>query len=176
MTLKKSLIALACAFVIGTSAFAEGPFENNNTLGLVAVSKIGGDGAFYSGAEYARWLNKKVSVGVGGFTLLKPDEDSYDYEVYLTSEQDLLDLKWGSHNGSRLIVFETIGVRGFKKNLIGNDKHFENAVDAVFALGFGYDFLLADHLVIPLKVCCIGEAPESINLGLGFGIGLKYAF
>jgi len=48
--------------------------------------------------------------------------------------------------------------------------------DAMLGIGFGFDFMLFDHISIPLQFGFEGEFPNEISAGFCIGTGIRYRF
>lgn len=170
MKLKKFIIITVLSVVVGISAHAN-PFDYNNSLGFTITSNTlhsYTNDTILWGVEYQHWFDG-IGLGFGGNVLAKPESNDFaDFQVFTTISECLFKIDMGRYNGGRLFVYETLGVRGFvKENFV---------VDGMFAAGFGFEFLLSDHISIPLKACLLGEVPHDIGVGFATGIGLKYTF
>ena len=180
----KIICAVFGMFVLCTLGAAAHPLENKNAIGL----RVLGGGSNYGGAcvggiQYERRFSEIISMKFDVFGYATPDKSySENAAVSVSSEIDfkLYQARWGEHCGSRLFAYILGGYNGVS-NVSYTDGNSDTyaakwSSSLIGSAGVGMEFLLADHISIPIQIGFIGALIDNPCASMCGGIAMRYSW
>ena len=180
----KILIAAGALLMGSVAGVFASPLENKNALGLYV---LGGE-PVVSGLQYERRYNDIVSQKFDLFVVINPESTSIlldKYNVNFNTELDftLFKAPWGDHFGSRLFAY---GLAGYQFRSVNTYEYDRDAGKEIYGVkttnqlilggGFGFEFLIADHLSIPVQLGFIGAVFDDPCANFCAGIAIRYSW
>lgn len=179
----KFLVILSAILGLGVANLSAHPLEAKTAVGIYGMSTTETNNASAYGLELQQWFTPKLAVTVLGSAFYQDNEwysRPFNANVSLQLTYSLIESQFGNHFGSRFFAYALGGYSGYGENVKSNDAKAENKIvyshNALVSLGFGFEFLMFDHLSIPLTFGFAGEFPNDPAAGFCLGAGVRYAF
>lgn len=161
------------------------PIDNKTAVGVYFTSALNSNANAY-GLEFEQYINPKMALGVIGAAFYD-NADDYSINANLQFKYSLIEGDFNEHFSSRLYAYGIIGYNGWSltyydySNIV--DYEHQNPVpvktkyhDVFTSLGFGIDFILVDHLSLPINFGFAGKFPNNPSAGFCLGTGIRYSF
>ncbi|MCR4741667.1 MAG: hypothetical protein K5866_02180 [Treponema sp.] len=166
--------------------------ENTNS-GLAFRNAIGGYFVWnykspIGGIQYERWVTDLLSTKFNFYVFYDPSENFIwehlmDYTITTEFNLKLYETAFNEEFASRLFAFLMLGHRGYSIRTYERDESYNISgySDSYYpvmlaSLGFGFDFIFAEHLSIPFQIGFMGAFPNDEYAALCIGTGIRYIF
>ncbi len=137
------------------------------------------------GFEYQRWCSDRFGFELcaGGFWN-PSSEDGLAYSVSAQFQAKLFSFSYEDVFTTLLYFWTMAGHDGYQpqKSTLNEsgDKYVLTpepfVASAILGLGFGLDFVIVEHISIPLTFGCALEFPNNAYLGFAGGLGLRFRY
>lgn len=174
----KILLIASAFFCFGAAGLAAKPLDNTTAVGVYATGNVNLDAASAYGLQFEKQFSRRFGLGLLGAAYYDDKFDNFSTNVNLEVKYTLIDSDFGNHFGSRFYIYTMGGYNGwssFSKNESG-EKVVNYINDAFVSVGFGLEFLLVDHLSLPVNFGFAGRFPYEPNAGFCLGAGIRYSF
>lgn len=182
MNKKLKIAVIFAIFGIQIAALNANPIDNKTAVGVYYTSALNSDANAY-GLEFEQWITPKVSLGIIGAAFYNRNSD-YAVNANLQVKYSLIEGDFNEHFSSRLYAYGIVGYTGWSSttyDYLNFDYPQGESIttyynDIFTSLGFGIDFILIDHLSLPINFGFAGRFPERISAGFCLGTGIRYSF
>lgn len=201
-TFKRFLLVLTAFSFVNLGVFAEE--KNNEEIVSESVAKeddevmknaLGASVMFnftdlgVGGIQYMHRFNDIFSLENNLLLYSGPGEaDNTDFGFYYSAQMDFSLYKFKAATSkikfeSELYAWLLLGYMGYTQyNYVAEDDAYDYRVlddyfssNFVFGFGFAFDFVLFEHLSIPLQLGYLGKLPD-MNINFCIGTGVRYLF
>ena len=140
------------------------------------------------GIQYDRWFTDLFGTKFNFYIFYDPSENSIwnhimDYTVSTEFTLKLYETAFNDEFASRLFAFCMIGHRGYIERSYVRDDYSNNYVFkelytpiVLTSIGFGFDFIFAEHLSLPIQIGFMCSFPNDKYAALCIGTGIRYTF
>lgn len=157
--------------------------ENRNAAGVSFLLPLNASYGSIYGLDFEHWFTPKIAVGVIGAGFMNSAE-SYNFNVSAQFKFALIESEVINHFASRLYIFCNVGYVGwttYRWFYIDNDHSkpfavYERNDDFAGSAGLGLEFIIADHISLPVNFGFAGKFPVEPTIGFCLGTGLRYSF
>jgi len=181
--MKKVIKVLFLSFVFGfgISGLSANPLENTSAVGVFGLSSFTESPAQAAGIEYEQWITPKIALGAIASAYFREDsQNDYNANACMEVKYSLFESEMGTHFGSRLYAYGMFGYNGWSTSEYDyatynyTSRKYYN--DMFASLGFGFEFLLIDHISMPINFGMAAKFPEETTVGFCMGTGIRYSF
>ena len=155
------LLSFLCFF-----CFSESENQYFNTA--VGFSSYFSENASLIGLTYQEWFDNEWGFQFSAGAI---KNDSVNYSLEVKAQRFLTTNKMGKRTSSALFLWASSGV-------FSTENYSTNTTSPSFFLGtgFGIEFILFNHISIPITVGIIGSFSSQTSVATGVGIGVLYRF
>ena len=157
------------------------PLENKTAVGVYGMGAMTNVDASTAGLEFEKWITPNFALGIIGSAFYNDSSyQDFSANVSLQFKYSMINSDFGDHFGSRFYAYAVAGYNGWSISKWDSDTYEYVATeyfnDVFVSLGFGIEWLLIDHLSLPLNFGFAGRFPENPTAGFCMGTGIRYSF
>ncbi len=161
--------------------------KNKNAIGVYVL----GASQPIGGIQYERRFNDLLSAKFNSYINYNKHNESNPLDYNLIGEVDFTvfeeawnEKHWKNNVTSRLYIYLLGGHKGTLSGDYYYDEDSGSYIDepakyhaaTVLSAGFGFDFVLFDHLSMPVQFGYIGQFPYETEAGFCVGTGVRYSW